>query len=119
MRIARLERFRGKVIGAGIWATESDGIVKETRGEITESTLRVGGPRPSEPPESTLTLHIDKKKFVLTGVGLPRLDVGEEVILHKDEGDVVAIQVIRGDKAVFRSLLPKSFRYGVYSYKFR
>lgn len=116
MKIASLKKFRYENDG-GDWGCKFVGIVKCSRGKITESTLQAGT---EESPKSILTLRVNTKKVKLFAVGLPRLDVGEEVIIHKDDGEVVAIQVIRGDEVIFRFLMPQEkIRYGSIAYWFK
>ena len=52
---------------------------------------------------STLSLVIKNKKYKVCGLGgLPRVDVGEEVIVHTSGHEIKALQIVRNGKVVSR-----------------
>jgi len=74
------------------------------RGVVEEASLDLH--EPSSGFHSVLSLKVNGKGYVIPADGLPRVDVGEEVILNIDNCSIVAIQIIRHDEVVFRALLP-------------
>ncbi len=115
MKINKVVLSVGQINGgaSGEWTELSGGEVNEVRGIVKSSTMTLysGG--------SKVQLMIGRKTYELSATAIPRIDVGEEVILHLDGDTVVAFQVIRDEEVVFRCLLPQErFRHGSRSYAF-
>ncbi len=93
MKIAQLNLVRNQMVDLLI-----DGDV---RGVVTHSTLTAWG----------LQLKVAGENFLLRGdVHNTRVDVGEEVIIHKGGGNsretfIQALQVVRNGEVVFRIII--------------
>ncbi len=53
-----------------------------------------------------LELELENKEGVyeVRGFTMPRIDKGEEVLLHLDHTTVVALQIIKNDEAIYRMI---------------
>jgi hypothetical protein len=122
VKITQVARFTGYINGgaSGTHRADPAGIVFGTVGKVSSVTMKCGGGFfRGASPNGILILVVGVKEIRLNAIGLPRIDVGEEVMVHEDEDHVVAIQVIRNGEAIFRFLMPQeNFRHGSLSYRF-
>jgi len=82
-----------------------NGYCAHVRGPVRESYMTVSSPNDMS-NMNTLELVVRGDVFKMSGTGLPRIDVGEEVMVHFDTPHhypiVVGLQVIKDDQAIFR-----------------
>lgn len=106
MNIARLEILEGKAAASNNHWSEPKGVAQEVRGIIEEVSL----------DPNVFDLKVSGKAYKICAADLgnaktfsiPRIDVGEEVILHlhpSETDTIVAIQIIKGNLSVFRVIL--------------
>lgn len=117
MKIAQVARFEGYINGgaSGEHRLDPNGLVFGAIGRVSSATMWCGG----DSAESKLLIVVDGEEVELCGSGLPRIDVGEDVVVHQDEEEIVAIQVIKDGEAIFRLMMPgEGFRHGSTSYEF-
>ncbi len=92
------------------WLPIKKSPTSEARGLVEVVTLQMTA-RGAIDPELKLT--VNGVKYELRGFGMPRIDIGEEIILHCTGNaiggipDVAAIQIVHDGKVVFRALLPQ------------
>lgn len=126
MKIANLRRYVGRINGgaSGRWTKEKcefHGAVE--RGRVTFSSLQLSennyGGSVLQILEPSLTIKVNDKTFKIRAHGVPRINVGEEVIIHHMGEDVEALQIVDGEIVFFRMQAPeKEFRYGSRHYVF-
>ena len=135
MSISKMIILVGNVNGgaSGVHTDVDGGECHEIRGKVEKSTLLLGK---WDMPSSTLVLQVGGHEYKLEGAGLPRINVGEEVILHSKESlewleqhvfpqypsvdySIVGLQVISDGESIFRLVLPNSaFSHGIARYAF-
>ena len=120
MKIAKLKIYEGVVRGgaSGEHTQIPKGNAKQIRGTVIEANMSYGFRCSLE-----LLLHNSKVKYVLAKEGgVPRIDIGEKVIIHLEyhsSETVAAVQIIRDNQAIFRVIFSEEeFRNGSHHYHF-
>lgn len=104
-------------------------IATEVRGVVQDSMMIVQDELDDrDRPHATLQLTVKDVTCEINATCLPRIDIGEEVILHLDvHENIMGVQIVRGENAIFRMQVQyyKSCRvqgeppsYEEYSYRF-
>jgi hypothetical protein len=88
------------------------GICETDRGKVKEVTMLLAK---TSNPETMVWLTVNGYRYLIKAAGFPRINVGEEVILHLSGNkkvklpfvrNVVGIEVLQEEEVVFRARLP-------------
>ncbi|MFH0779774.1 MAG: hypothetical protein V1928_02840 [Parcubacteria group bacterium] len=92
MKIAKMRSIDGLEI-----ATEVRGVVQESMMIVQEEVDE------HDNPHSKVLLKVNDKNYSFSAAYLPRIDVGEEVVLHFGKNsELMGFQVTKGDVSIFR-----------------
>lgn len=85
-------------------------VCDEIRGTIEESSLAMGTYGDGSHQRNMnveFRFKVEGTEYSIEDYGIPRLDVGEKVIMHLSNNCLVGIQILSGEEAVkFRFTLP-------------
>lgn len=106
MKIIRMVVFRNEIMGGDKDPLIKAGLCQEVRGVVEKSAMALGASSGKFLMETILELIVNGKEFRLFGPGMPRIDAGEEVILHIYLDRVQGVQIVRNGEVIFRLCIP-------------